>query len=87
MERFTGVGAHERSTGTAGGVWTVQKHFDWQKAPDVPSEAQLGDFTNPLAKRGDVVCGFKMVPLATHSPGPAEVIKGALSPRCAVRLG
>jgi hypothetical protein len=71
-------------------VWTVQRHFNWQKAPDVPDEAQLADFTHPLAKRGEVVCGFKMVPLATHSPGPAEVITGETksSPaqaRCAAR--
>jgi hypothetical protein len=81
MERHTGVGAHERSGGSVGGVWTVQKHFSWQKAPDIPSEATMADFSNPLAKRGDVVCGFKMVPLCTNSPGPAEVIKGVL--RCA----
>ena len=77
MERHTGVGAHERSRGTAGGVWTVEKHFSWQKAPDVPTEAQMADFTSPLAKKGEVICGFKLVPLNTNSPGPAEVIKGA----------
>ena len=77
MERHTGTGAHERSAGTAGGVWTVEKHFSWQKAPDVPSGPQLADFTNPLAKKGDVISGLKLVPLATKSPGPAEIIKGA----------
>ena len=55
----------------------VEKHFSWQKAPDVPSGAQLADFTNPLAKKGDVISGLKLVPLATKSPGPAEIIKGA----------
>ena len=85
MERHTGLGAHERSEGTAGGVWTVEKHFSWQKAPDVPSGAQLADFTNPLAKKGDVICGLKTVPLATKSPGPAELIKGAWPLRSAPR--
>jgi hypothetical protein len=77
MERRTGVGAHEPSEGKAGGNWTVEKHFSWQKAPDVPSSAQLADFTNPLAKKGDVISGLKLVPLATKSPGPAEIIQGA----------
>ena len=67
----------------------VEKHFSWQKAPDVPSGAQLADFTNPLAKKGDVISGLKLVPLATKSPGPAEIIKGArplqASARCAAR--
>ena len=87
MERHTGVGAHERSTGTVGGKWTVQMHFSWQKAVDDPSEAALADFSSPLAKKGEVICGFKLCPLATNSPGPAEIIKGAFTGGTRRRVG
>lgn len=81
MERHAGVGAHEKASGCAGGgVWEMHKdYFHAQRfqstGPEAPTTAQLVDQHSPLARRGAVICGLKLVPLNTRSPGPAELCK------------
>ena len=72
-----GAGAHE--------TWTVEQHFAWHAAPTAPTTNDLTNFTSPLAKRGAVLCGLKLVPLNTDISGPAEKTKGARARQAAFR--